>query len=126
VYNKRLTPVPLNPDPNFVKNLQQQCGDEKRIPSRCDRFLYHLGSGKQIDVNYQKGGPLVFASDHNAMWACLELYDGADSDKVGLNDEEIGSVLNSGNNDRTPANFENNTKIGGHARRRWTRRSSRF
>ena len=70
---KRMTPVPRSANPNAVHALQNECGNAHRIPSRCDRFLYSVSPGKNIAVSYQKGGPLVPNSDHNAMWACFDL-----------------------------------------------------
>jgi hypothetical protein len=70
---KRMTPIPNSVNPNAIHALQNECGDAHRIPSRCDRFLYSVSPGKNIVVSYQKGGPLVPNSDHNAMWACFDL-----------------------------------------------------
>jgi len=70
---RRSTSIGINSEE--VKDLQTECGDLHRNPSRCDRFLYRLGANKTLTVNYQQGGPIIGMSDHNAMWACFDLND---------------------------------------------------
>ncbi len=72
---KRLTAVPSNAATAEIiaKNLQSECAEKNRIPSRCDRFLYKEGSGKTVSVKYQKVLPLSPESDHNALLACIDV-----------------------------------------------------
>jgi hypothetical protein len=77
---RRSTSIGINSEE--VKDLQTECGDLHRIPSRCDRFLYRLGAKKTLNTIYQTGGPLIGMSDHNAMWACFELNDDASSTDI--------------------------------------------
>lgn len=49
------------------------CVSEKRTPSRCDRILVHSGDGISINVLQHKGSDLVDSSDHNALFATVEL-----------------------------------------------------
>ena len=116
---KRLTPTPTVGNPAIVQALQQQCGVLDRIPSRCDRFLYRLATGKTIQVAYQKGGPLVPNSDHNALWACFDLVDGG-SPLVNTwrsNNNNAMTNISSGNN-----NNNSSSLIGGRKTRRNRRR----
>jgi len=80
-----------------VRMLQNECGDSHRIPSRCDRFLYHTSPGKDIEVSYQKGGPLVPGSDHNAMWTCFELIDTESESIEWMANDNAESVYDEGN-----------------------------
>ena len=72
---KRLTAVPSNATTaeQIAKNLQSECAEKNRVPSRCDRFLYKEASGKVLGVKYQKVLPLSPESDHNALVACIEV-----------------------------------------------------
>ncbi len=72
---KRLTAVPTNATiaESTAKNLQKECAEKNRIPSRCDRFLYKMAPGKSVNVSYQKALPLSPESDHNALLACISI-----------------------------------------------------
>ena len=72
---KRLTAVPTNASTAeaVAKNLQEECAEKNRIPSRCDRFLYKPANGKTVNVSYQKALPLSPESDHNALLACITI-----------------------------------------------------
>ena len=50
-----------------------QCVDEKRTPSRCDRILYHPGNGTTVTVLQHKGADLFDESDHNALFASVDV-----------------------------------------------------
>jgi len=56
---------------NFIENIQNECGDEHRIPSRCDRFL--ILSDDKIDINYHKSLYIQRESDHNALLASIDI-----------------------------------------------------
>lgn len=49
------------------------CVSEKRTPSRCDRILYHPGNWTDINVLQHKGADLFDKSDHNALFATIEV-----------------------------------------------------
>jgi hypothetical protein len=49
------------------------CVDEKRTPSRCDRILYHPGNSTKVTVLQHKGADLFDDSDHNALFATVEV-----------------------------------------------------
>jgi hypothetical protein len=49
------------------------CVSEKRTPSRCDRILVHSADNISIKVLQHKGADLVDSSDHNALFATVEL-----------------------------------------------------
>ena len=49
------------------------CVDEKRTPSRCDRILYHPGNETKVTVLQHKGADLFDDSDHNALFATVEV-----------------------------------------------------
>jgi hypothetical protein len=49
------------------------CVDEKRTPSRCDRILYHPGNSTKVTVLQHKGDDLFDDSDHNALFATVEV-----------------------------------------------------
>jgi hypothetical protein len=49
------------------------CVDEKRTPSRCDRILYHPGNSTTVKVLQHKGADLFDDSDHNALFATVEV-----------------------------------------------------
>jgi hypothetical protein len=50
-----------------------QCVNEKRTPSRCDRILYHPGNSTTVKVLQHKGADLFDDSDHNALFATVEV-----------------------------------------------------
>ena len=58
---------------NISKNVQDTCGDPKRIPSRCDRFLIH--SPYVINVSKYKSMVLLDSSDHNAIYTSFKVGD---------------------------------------------------
>ena len=49
------------------------CVDEKRTPSRCDRILYHPGNETTVSVLQHKGADLFDDSDHNALFATVDV-----------------------------------------------------
>ena len=51
----------------------EDCVDEKRTPSRCDRILYHPGNETTVNVLQHKGADLFDDSDHNALFATVEV-----------------------------------------------------
>jgi hypothetical protein len=54
------------------ENVQDICGNPKRFPSRCDRFL--INQPNQIKVELQKGDYISkLNSDHNALYAVLKI-----------------------------------------------------
>jgi hypothetical protein len=58
-------------------NVQQKCGDAKRFPSRCDRFLISEGNGndKVINVVVHKGHYFKeIKSDHNTIYSVFNYY----------------------------------------------------
>jgi hypothetical protein len=69
------------------------CVSEKRTPSRCDRILFHSGDGMSVRVLQHKGADLVDSSDHNALFATVELNYGRPSN---LNVPEYGIFTNHG------------------------------
>ena len=74
--NCRLTKIPDEGSEDFKKlseNTQQRCGDSKRIPSRCDRFLVY--SPYKIDVSTYKSLVLLDSSDHNAIYTSFKIHD---------------------------------------------------
>ena len=72
--NCRLTSIEIeNPD-NFIElstNVQNRCGDSKRIPSRCDRFL--IDSPYSIEVYRYLSLVLLDSSDHNAIYTSFRI-----------------------------------------------------
>lgn len=55
----------------YIKQTQEECGDELRIPSRCDRFL--LMSDTDINIVYYQSKFIQKTSDHNAVLATLDI-----------------------------------------------------
>jgi hypothetical protein len=55
----------------FIKQTQNECGDEQRTPSRCDRFL--MMSDLPVDVIYYQSKFIQLESDHNAVLATLDI-----------------------------------------------------
>ena len=106
---KRMTPVPNSVNPNAIHALQNQCGDAHRIPSRCDRFLYSVSPGKNIAVSYQKGGPLVPKSDHNAMWTCFDLIEDSTEQSQWAANDDAESVYHE-DNERIEGGRRNRTR----------------
>jgi hypothetical protein len=58
--------------PPMAKGLEK-CVSEKRTPSRCDRILFHKGNRMSLKVLQHKGSYLLDLSDHNALFATVEL-----------------------------------------------------
>ena len=54
-----------------VNNTPGNCFDKKRIPSRCDRFL--IGDKPGMKIIQQDAGMFLPKSDHNAIFASIEL-----------------------------------------------------
>jgi hypothetical protein len=90
---------------NRAKNLQEKCGASDRFPSRCDRFLYHLGDGVQMDTLQNKGYPFFPKSDHNAVYATISLS--------ALPEKPLNSV-NSGDveEEEEEEEYENSESVG--------------
>ena len=53
--------------------MNKTCMNKKRIPSRCDRILYNLAPALSMKVLQHKGANLNSQSDHNALFATVEL-----------------------------------------------------
>ena len=53
--------------------MNKTCVNKKRIPSRCDRILYKLSPALSMKVLQHKGANLYNKSDHNALFATVEL-----------------------------------------------------
>lgn len=57
-----------------IKTVQSNCGDKKRIPSRCDRFLLTKPDNIKINVLLNKSHYIKeIDSDHNAIYSILEI-----------------------------------------------------
>jgi hypothetical protein len=68
----RETPINTGaPFEEISRTVQDTCGNEDRVPSRCDRFLIHKGS--QADVKLMKSKVLLPSSDHNAIYTLLSV-----------------------------------------------------
>jgi hypothetical protein len=59
-----------------INRRHKGCMDPLRIPSRCDRFLYRLPSNKTIEIPYYEVLNLIPESDHNAIWAVVNVING--------------------------------------------------
>ena len=55
----------------FIKQTQEQCGDELRTPSRCDRFL--IMADVPVNIIYYQSRFIQKTSDHNAVLATLDM-----------------------------------------------------
>jgi exonuclease III len=53
------------------RSTESSCFDKKRIPSRCDRFL--IGAKPGIKVLDQDSFPFIHNSDHNAIYASIDI-----------------------------------------------------
>jgi hypothetical protein len=74
--NCRLTKISNEGSEGFKRlsqNTQDRCGNAKRIPSRCDRFLVY--SPYEIDVVTYKSLVILDSSDHNAIYTSLKIQD---------------------------------------------------
>ena len=72
--NCRLSPINArnaNDFKNISYNVQNRCGNSKRIPSRCDRFL--IDSPYLVNVNRYTSLVLIDSSDHNAIFSSFEI-----------------------------------------------------
>jgi len=70
----RKLPNNNNKVPDFLQNIQANCGDPARTPSRCDRFLVSSGIAPlQVLLNTTKY--LLLESDHNAIMCCFQLLE---------------------------------------------------
>lgn len=72
--NCRLSPINRENANNFEKlsyNVQNRCGNSKRIPSRCDRFL--IKSPYLLDINRYTSLVLIDSSDHNAIFTSFNI-----------------------------------------------------
>jgi hypothetical protein len=70
----RLSPINRENENSFEKlsyNVQNRCGNSKRIPSRCDRFL--IKSPYLLDVNRYTSLVLIDSSDHNAIFTSFNI-----------------------------------------------------
>lgn len=57
-----------------IKTVQSDCGDKKRIPSRCDRFLLTKPDNIKINVLLNKSHYIKeIDSDHNAIYSIIEI-----------------------------------------------------
>ena len=59
-----------------INRRHKGCMDPLRIPSVCDRFLYRLPATKTIQIPYYEVLNLIPESDHNAIWAIVNITDG--------------------------------------------------
>jgi hypothetical protein len=58
----------------FLNNVQKTCGNSRRIPSRCDRFLISNEQATNVNVLLQEAVFLIPESDHNGLAACFDMY----------------------------------------------------
>ena len=58
----------------FLNNVQKTCGNSRRIPSRCDRFLVTKEPQTKVNVLLQEVVFLIPESDHNGLSACFDMY----------------------------------------------------
>jgi hypothetical protein len=58
---------------NFLKDIQENCGNSMRVPSRCDRFL--ISRNPQINIKLNVTKYLVLESDHNAILSCYDIVE---------------------------------------------------
>jgi len=110
------------------------CVSEKRTPSRCDRILVHSAVNISIKVLQHKGADLVDASDHNALFATVELGylpskaaepAWGSGDQNTSNNEAIARIAQSNENARAARKMEERKRgLGGwlFGKRRQTRK----
>jgi len=67
----RLRKIPNNNVSAFLNNIQKNCGNTMRTPSRCDRFLVSSSGKIQVHLNTVKN--LIHSSDHNTILCCYDL-----------------------------------------------------
>ena len=58
----------------FLNNVQKTCGNARRIPSRCDRFLISKEPQTKVNVLLHEAVFLIPESDHNGLAACFDMY----------------------------------------------------
>lgn len=69
----RMKKMPLTDKGAFLEEIQSECGNSMRIPSRCDRFLISKGLPVHVWLNTVKY--LVKDSDHNAILCCFDIIE---------------------------------------------------
>ena len=70
------------------EDVQKECGDKDRFPSRCDRFL--TNRAENIDVKIYRGHYIQeLPSDHNAIYAVLEIEQNNSSSKLNMGGKQI-------------------------------------
>ena len=67
----RLRKIPNKNVPEFLNNIQEDCGNAMRTPSRCDRFLVNKSAPILVHLNTVKN--LIKSSDHNTILCCYDL-----------------------------------------------------
>jgi hypothetical protein len=55
----------------FLAQVQTECGDKGRVPSRCDRFL--VGGAGILSVRFIGSEVFMPDSDHNGIYTCFDL-----------------------------------------------------
>ena len=69
----RLRKIPQVNVKEFLKDIQERCGDPMRVPSRCDRFLISQTPSINIKLNVTRY--LISESDHNAILSCYDIVE---------------------------------------------------
>lgn len=73
--NCRTRKIPKNGNLKaFLNNVQKTCGNSRRVPSRCDRFLVTKEPHTKVNVLLQEAVFLIPESDHNGLVACFDMY----------------------------------------------------
>jgi len=67
--------LPRNGVREFLKQVQAECGDKGRVPSRCDRFL--AGGTGLLSVHLVGTEVFLPDSDHNGIYTCFDLMQSA-------------------------------------------------
>ena len=70
---------PVEPGGPPLPTGLSDCVSEKRTPSRCDRILFHYGTGVSVEVLQHKATDLFDSSDHNALFATVEIGEAPDN-----------------------------------------------
>ena len=71
--NCRTQKMPKNNIGAFLNNVQKSCGNPKRVPSRCDRFLISTTPGDKVKVLLHTAKYLLPESDHNGLLTCFDI-----------------------------------------------------
>ena len=71
--NCRTRKMPKNNVGAFLNNIQKTCGNPKRVPSRCDRFLISSSPVDKIKVLLHTVKYLLPESDHNGLLTCFDI-----------------------------------------------------